>query len=221
MANSLKHIGEPKMKKSIILTLLAMSIITSGCADRTQEENRLSALEKRLGTIEDTNNKILIELENLKTDIDITISSKVDLAVKAGIEEIAKVAAQEKREQKEQETHNEKRQHRKKEGQWREKIDISQLEKLANDLKLSDKQKEEIKAISNDMKKNIRKAAMDMYQKGAFNIETLREAVSDMLNVANEHMRDILDPEQFEKYETLPNPLKAMNDFFNPNQDKQ
>lgn len=199
------------MKITTILTLLTAIIITSGCADRVQEKNRLSELEKRLGTIEDTNNKILTELESLKSDIDTTVSTKVDLAVKAGVEEM-EARADQNRQKRNKRWKDMRGNAEERRGDMAER----HINKFADDLDLNAEQKERIKDMSNDIKKKIQKAITNMHKEGAFNVDTMRKAMTEMEGITNEHMRDILSAEQFRKYETLPNPLKAMNNFFNP-----
>lgn len=69
------------------------------------------------------------------------------------------------------------------------------MEKLTTDLKLTDAQKPKVKAVLEDQHKKMQ----DMHKEGTPDREKMREMRTDM----EKKMKEILTPDQFEKWQTL------------------
>jgi len=204
------------MKAALIQTVLLAALVVAGCGKSdtatTDLQQRADSQEKRLAELEKANRELQAQLQRLEWKYAAT-GTKTEAAGPAP------QVTREELQQAIREVLNEQPggarpfQPFRAEDQtrWREQAEEAaarqqerQLNRLTEALKLTEDQKEQVKALLAETRERSRKAFEEMRQQGNFNPDAARQLMEDARAKTEEGMKKILSAEQFEQYQKLP-----------------
>jgi len=201
------------MKAALIQTVLLAALVVAGCgrsdsatADlQRQAENQ----EKRLADLEKANRELQAQLQKLEWKY-AAIGTKTEAAGPAPQmtrEELQRAV----REALGQEMGDREARVSEERVRWREQAEERaarqqerQLNRLTDALKLTEEQKEQVKALLAETRETSRKAFEEMRQQGNFNPDDARQLMESTRAKTEEGMKKILSAEQLEQYQKLP-----------------
>lgn len=201
------------MRNALIPAVLLLGLAAAGC-DQTVGadaglQQRLDEQAGRIAALEKTDRELREQVQQLEWQLAVvgpkieglaetSKQSKADLsrAVREAID--AEMAARQARAEEERARRREEAQQRM--AQLREE----QMNKMAEALGLTDEQKKQVAAHSDQMREARREAFTQMRQQGGFDREKMAELQANMIAKTEQGMKKILTAEQFAKYQALP-----------------
>lgn len=207
------------MRAALGIAVALAALLAAGCGESGSgtagQEQHIQDHEKRLAALEESNRALQSQVQKLEWQY-AAAGTKAEAPVRAPQMTKEDVARAVREVFAEQAAAMEARQA---EGRQRQRVEAAerlarlqeqQINALAQALALTDEQKLQVKALSDEMRRTARDAVAVMRQQGNFDPGNVQQIAADVRAKAEEGMRKILSDEQFQKYRQLPEEARAL-----------